>query len=235
MDSSQADSGIVGAACPCAGYDPVSRRCAPPAPDTPCPRSSAPTAPSSSSTSALGLGGMPFAAADRIPRSQPGSSSPRRPGGGSGRAAGPRGLLGTVEPEPAEGGQPVLRTDGLIEDRHQDVDAGPEGLRTVPARADRAPEETCEAVRDTPLPACPSRRGLPGRAVVHRRTRRRRTGHQRHPSRRGPVRLRPPRDRAPDGTSSGPNCRCRKGATGHEHMSLRFMFGKGLVNENDYR
>ncbi|MFF7137167.1 hypothetical protein ACFZBZ_33110 [Streptomyces sp. NPDC008196] len=141
-----------------------------------------------------------------------------------------------MEPEPAEGGQPVLRTDGLIEDRHQDVDAGPEGLRTVPARADRAPEETCEAVRDTPLPARPSDdvacldelsftiEPVAGEPV---------TNAIRHAV--GPSGYGRPATAPLTETSSGPNCRCRKGATGHEHMSLRSMFGKGLVNENDYR
>jgi anti-sigma regulatory factor (Ser/Thr protein kinase) len=44
----------------------------------------------------------------------------------------------------------------LIEDRHQDIDTGLARLRTVLARADRPPEETCEAVLDAMLPARPS-------------------------------------------------------------------------------
>lgn len=59
----------------------------------------------------------------------------------------------TVELELAEGSQLVLYTDGLIEDRHRDIDAGLNTLRTVLARADRAPEDTCEAVLDALLPS----------------------------------------------------------------------------------
>ncbi|AXE89384.1 Stage II sporulation protein E (SpoIIE) [Streptomyces sp. Go-475] len=62
----------------------------------------------------------------------------------------------TAELQLAEGSQLVLYTDGLVEDRMRDIDTGLDQLRTVLARADRAPEETCEAVLDALLPARPS-------------------------------------------------------------------------------
>ncbi|WUA22986.1 SpoIIE family protein phosphatase [Streptomyces canus] len=127
VDSSQADSGIVGATCLYAVYDPVSRRCALTRAGHPLPAVVGPDGTVEfvdlPSGQPLGLGGMPFE---------------------------------TVELELAEGSQLVLYTDGLIEDRHQDIDAGLERLRTVLARADRSPEETCEAVLDALLPARPS-------------------------------------------------------------------------------
>jgi anti-sigma regulatory factor (Ser/Thr protein kinase) len=62
----------------------------------------------------------------------------------------------TVELELAEGSQLVLYTDGLIEDRGRDIDTGLDKLRAVLACADRAPEDTCDAVLDALLPARPS-------------------------------------------------------------------------------
>ncbi|KOU69045.1 protein phosphatase [Streptomyces sp. MMG1533] len=127
VDNNQADSGIVGATCLYAVYDPVSRRCtltraghpfpAVVAPDGTVEFVDLPSAPP------LGLGGMPFE---------------------------------SVELELAEGSQLVLYTDGLIEDRHRDIDSGLDRLRTVLAHADRAPEDTCEAVLDALLPERPS-------------------------------------------------------------------------------
>jgi serine phosphatase RsbU (regulator of sigma subunit)/anti-sigma regulatory factor (Ser/Thr protein kinase) len=127
VDNAQADSGIVGATCLYAVYDPVSRRCAlaraghpPPAvvaPDGSVEFVDLPAAPP------LGLGGMP---------------------------------VETVELELAEGSSLVLYTDGLIEDRHRDIDSGIDRLRTVLAQADRAPEDTCDAVLDALLPARPN-------------------------------------------------------------------------------
>lgn len=49
----------------------------------------------------------------------------------------------------------MLYTDGLVEDRHRDIDAGLDQLRAVLACAGRPPEETCEAVLDALLPARP--------------------------------------------------------------------------------
>ncbi|MGW0614012.1 SpoIIE family protein phosphatase [Streptomyces sp. NPDC002788] len=60
-----------------------------------------------------------------------------------------------VEVDLPEGSQLVLYTDGLIEDRHRDVDIVLEQLRTALAHPERAPEETCQAVLDTVAPAHP--------------------------------------------------------------------------------
>ncbi|MEU0105559.1 SpoIIE family protein phosphatase [Streptomyces sp. NPDC006251] len=60
-----------------------------------------------------------------------------------------------VEVDLPEGSQLVLYTDGLIEDRHRDVDVVLEQLRTALAHPERAPEETCQAVLDTVAPAHP--------------------------------------------------------------------------------
>jgi serine phosphatase RsbU (regulator of sigma subunit)/PAS domain-containing protein/anti-sigma regulatory factor (Ser/Thr protein kinase) len=52
-----------------------------------------------------------------------------------------------------EGSRLVLYTDGLVEHRDRDLDAGLEQLRTVLAdHVDRTPEETCEAVFDAMVP-----------------------------------------------------------------------------------
>ncbi|KUO03461.1 SpoIIE family protein phosphatase [Streptomyces caeruleatus] len=120
------DSGIVGATCLFAVYDPVSRRCTLTRAGHPLPALVAPDGTVEfldlPSGPPLGLGGLPFE---------------------------------TAELELAEGSQLVLYTDGLVEDRHRDIDAGLDRLRTVLARADRPPEETCEAVLDALLPARP--------------------------------------------------------------------------------
>jgi serine phosphatase RsbU (regulator of sigma subunit)/anti-sigma regulatory factor (Ser/Thr protein kinase) len=121
------DSGIVGATCLYAVYDPVSRRCTLTRAGHPLPAIVAPDGTVDfvdlPSCPPLGLGGTPFE---------------------------------TVELEVAEGSQLVLYTDGLIEDRHRDMDVGMEQLRTVLGRVGRPPEETCEAVLDALLPARPS-------------------------------------------------------------------------------
>ncbi|WP_260470986.1 SpoIIE family protein phosphatase, partial [Streptomyces sp. RP5T] len=127
VDSGQADSGIVGATCLYAVYDPVARRCTLTRAGHPLPAVVGPDGGVDfvdlPAGQPLGLGGMPFE---------------------------------TVEVELAEGSQLVLYTDGLIEDRHRDIDAGLDRLRTVLAHAGRPPEETCEAVLDAMLPARPS-------------------------------------------------------------------------------
>ncbi|WP_436847843.1 SpoIIE family protein phosphatase [Streptomyces coeruleorubidus] len=121
------DSGIVGATCLYAVYDPVSRRCTLTRAGHPLPAVVGPDGAVEfvdlPSGPPLGLGGLPFE---------------------------------TVELELAEGSQLVLYTDGLIEDRMRELDSGLELLRSVLARPDRAPEETCEAVLDALLPARPS-------------------------------------------------------------------------------
>ncbi|MGY6026110.1 SpoIIE family protein phosphatase [Streptomyces spinosirectus] len=126
VDSTHADSGIVGATCLYAVYDPVSRRCTLTCAGHPLPAVVAPDGTVEfidlPSGQLLGLGGMPFE---------------------------------TVELELAEGSQLVLYTDGLVEDRHRDIDSGLDGLRTVLAAAGRAPEDTCEAVLDALLPVRP--------------------------------------------------------------------------------
>ncbi|MFI5551719.1 SpoIIE family protein phosphatase [Streptomyces sp. NPDC051738] len=120
------DCGIVGATCLYAVYDPVSRRCTLTRAGHPLPAVVAPD------------GTVDFVDLPSCP---------------------PLGLGGmpfeTVELELAEGSQLVLYTDGLIEDRHRDIDAGLDQLRAVLGRADRPPEETCEAVLDALLPARP--------------------------------------------------------------------------------
>ncbi|MCQ4040861.1 SpoIIE family protein phosphatase/ATP-binding protein [Streptantibioticus rubrisoli] len=54
-----------------------------------------------------------------------------------------------------EGSRLVLYTDGLIEDRDRDLDAGMEALRTALTGPDRTPEATCAAVMEAMLPAQP--------------------------------------------------------------------------------
>nr|WP_229865589.1 SpoIIE family protein phosphatase [Streptomyces spinoverrucosus] len=54
-----------------------------------------------------------------------------------------------------EGSQLVLYTDGLIEDRHRDVDVVLGQLRTTLAHPERTPDETCRAVLETVAPAHP--------------------------------------------------------------------------------
>ncbi|WP_037677951.1 SpoIIE family protein phosphatase [Streptomyces griseus] len=54
-----------------------------------------------------------------------------------------------------EGSELVLYTDGLIEDRHRDVDVVLEQLRGALAHPGLAPEEICETVLDTVAPAHP--------------------------------------------------------------------------------
>ncbi|MFI1565213.1 SpoIIE family protein phosphatase [Streptomyces sp. NPDC020490] len=127
VGGAQADSGIVGATCLYAVYDPVSRRCCltraghlPPAvvgPDGAVEFLDLPSGPP------LGLGGMPFE---------------------------------MVELELAEGSQLVLYTDGLVEDRVHDIDVVLQRLHEVLAVPGRAPEDTCEAVLDALLPVRPS-------------------------------------------------------------------------------
>ncbi len=73
----------------------------------------------------------------------------------------PLGLGGGLPFETAELTLPedsrlVLYTDGLIENRDRDIDAGQEMLRDALAHPGRTPEETCQAVFDALLPARPS-------------------------------------------------------------------------------
>ncbi|GGS94663.1 histidine kinase [Streptomyces chromofuscus] len=112
------DSGVVGATCLYAVYDPVERRCAMARAGHLAP---AVVGPDGDVTFAdvpaglpLGLGGMPYQAA---------------------------------ELELAEGTQLVLYTDGLIEDRAWDLGVGMDMLReTLAGHRDRSPDEHCRAV-----------------------------------------------------------------------------------------
>ncbi|MFF0779085.1 SpoIIE family protein phosphatase [Streptomyces sp. NPDC003720] len=73
-------------------------------------------------------------------------------------ASAPLGLGGypfeTAELYLPEGAQLLLYTDGLVEDRGQDIDVGMERLRrALDGAGDRSPEETCRTVIDTLKPA----------------------------------------------------------------------------------
>ncbi|WP_329034756.1 SpoIIE family protein phosphatase [Streptomyces sp. NBC_00178] len=60
----------------------------------------------------------------------------------------------TLDVHLAENSRLVLYTDGLVEDRHRDIDEGLEILRsTLAGHPGRTPEETCEAVLRTLVPA----------------------------------------------------------------------------------
>ncbi|MEV2246575.1 SpoIIE family protein phosphatase [Streptomyces sp. NPDC049970] len=60
----------------------------------------------------------------------------------------------TLDVQLPEHSRLVLYTDGLVEDRHRDIDEGLEMLRgTLAGHPERTPEETCEAVLRTLVPA----------------------------------------------------------------------------------
>ncbi|MGJ5952590.1 SpoIIE family protein phosphatase [Streptomyces neyagawaensis] len=126
VENTHEDSGIIGATCLYAVYDPVSRHCTLARAGHPLPAIVGPDGHVDlvdlPSGPPLGLGGMPFE---------------------------------TVELELAEGSRLVLYTDGLVEDRHRDIDTGLERLRAVLSGADRTPEDTCDAVLDALLPTRP--------------------------------------------------------------------------------
>ncbi|MEU6807856.1 SpoIIE family protein phosphatase [Streptomyces sp. NPDC046831] len=113
---------VAGATCVYAVYDPVSRHCSVARAGHPPPAVVRPdgsvTFPDVPAGPPLGVGGLPFEAADLV-----------------------------LE----EGSRLVLYTDGLIEDRRRDIDAGLEDLRAALAAAGESPEETCRAVVDTRL------------------------------------------------------------------------------------
>lgn len=127
IDQEETDSGIgsgvTGATCLYAIYDPTTRLCTfataghpPPAlvaPDGTVVFPDLPTGPP------LGASGMPYEA---------------------------------TQLELAEGTQIVLYTDGLIEERTRDFDVGMDLLRTVLSQRDREPEENCRAVLEALLP-----------------------------------------------------------------------------------
>ncbi|MFF0156189.1 SpoIIE family protein phosphatase [Streptomyces sp. NPDC005263] len=120
-------AGIIGATCLYAIYDPTSQRCV------------------------MARAGHPPPA---IVHPDGNVSYPDLPAGP------PLGLGGlpfdAVEVDLPEGSQLVLYTDGLIEDRHRDVDVVLEELREVLTdHPERAPEETCQAILDAVAPAHP--------------------------------------------------------------------------------
>ncbi|MEV0174721.1 SpoIIE family protein phosphatase [Streptomyces sp. NPDC050803] len=129
VENGPTDAGIIGATCLYAVYDPVSRRCT------------------------LTRAGHPLPAVVDPDGRVEFVDLPSGP---------PLGLGGmpfeTAEFELDEGSLLVLYTDGLVEDRHRDIDTGLDSLRAVlshPDRSDRSVEDTCEAVLDALLPARP--------------------------------------------------------------------------------
>ncbi|MGW0499016.1 ATP-binding SpoIIE family protein phosphatase, partial [Streptomyces sp. NPDC003007] len=119
-------AGVIGATCLYAVYDPTSQRCL------------------------MARAGHPPPA---LVRPDGTVTYPELPAGP------PLGLGGlpfdAVEVDLPAGSQLVMYTDGLIEDRHRDVDVVLEQLREALAHPERAPEETCRAVLDTVAPAHP--------------------------------------------------------------------------------
>ncbi|GGY99826.1 histidine kinase [Streptomyces poonensis] len=129
QDEAAADSGaaITGATCLYAIHDPVSRRCT------------------------VARAGHPPPA---VVRPDGRVEFPEVPAGP------PLGLGGlpyeTADLTLEEGSRLVLYTDGLVEDRERDIDAGLELLRAALAGADPAPEATCRTVLEALLPARPA-------------------------------------------------------------------------------
>lgn len=119
-----ADAGVTGATCLYAIYDPVSGRC---------------------TMARAGHVKPLIVRPDGIPEIADVPGGP------------PLGLGGlpfeTLEAPLPENSRLVLFTDGLVEDRHRDVDEGLALLRrTLAENADRTPDETCEAVLSTLVP-----------------------------------------------------------------------------------
>ncbi|MFF8395626.1 SpoIIE family protein phosphatase, partial [Streptomyces sp. NPDC016172] len=119
-------AGVIGATCLYAVYDPTTQRCL------------------------MARAGHPPPALVHLDGTVTYADLPAGP---------PLGLGGlpfdAVEVDLPAGSQLVLYTDGLIEDRHRDVDVVLEQLRVALAHPERAPEETCQAVLDTVAPAHP--------------------------------------------------------------------------------
>ncbi|MET9385635.1 SpoIIE family protein phosphatase [Streptomyces sp. NPDC002928] len=117
---------IIGATCLYAIYDPTSQRCV------------------------MARAGHPPPA---LVRPDGAVSFPDLPAGP------PLGLGGlpfdAVEIDLPEDSQLVLYTDGLIEDRHRDVDVVLDKLRGALTHPDRTPEEACQAILETVAPAHP--------------------------------------------------------------------------------
>ncbi|MFI6935339.1 SpoIIE family protein phosphatase [Streptomyces sp. NPDC050287] len=120
-------TGIIGATCLYAIYDPTSRQCVLARAGHPPPALARPdgtvTFPDLPAGPPLGLGGLPFE---------------------------------TAEIHVPEGSRLVLYTDGLIEDRHRDIDTALDQLRDALARSGPSPEDTCRAVVDAVVPDHPA-------------------------------------------------------------------------------
>ncbi|MEV6669087.1 SpoIIE family protein phosphatase [Streptomyces sp. NPDC051162] len=125
-DPLNGNTGLIGATCLYAVYDPTSLRCAMARAGHPPPALVRPdgtvTFPDLPAGPPLGLGGLPFE---------------------------------TAEFPLPEGSRLVLYTDGLIEDRHRDFDTALEQLRRTLAHPDRSPEDTCQAILRTVVPEHP--------------------------------------------------------------------------------
>ncbi|MBO4258113.1 SpoIIE family protein phosphatase [Streptomyces griseorubiginosus] len=125
-DPGAVDAGIIGATCLYAVYDPTTQQCT------------------------MARAGHPPPALVRPDGTVWFPDLPAGP---------PLGLGGlpfeATEFELPENSQVVLYTDGLIEDRHRDVDVVLEELRVTLSRAAGTPDETCEAVLSTVAPAHP--------------------------------------------------------------------------------
>ncbi|MFG2863418.1 SpoIIE family protein phosphatase [Streptomyces sioyaensis] len=125
-DASCDSTGIIGASCLYAIYDPTSQVCVMARSGHPPPALVRPdgtvTFPDLPAGPPLGLGGLPFeTAAFHLP----------------------------------EGSRLVLYTDGLIGDRRRDVDTALDQLRRALAHPSRSPEETCAEVVRTVVPEHP--------------------------------------------------------------------------------
>ncbi|MEU3520694.1 SpoIIE family protein phosphatase [Streptomyces sp. NPDC006654] len=120
-------SGIIGATCLYVVYDPTAQRCV------------------------MARAGHP------PPALVSPDGSVRYPDLPAGPPLGLGGLpFDAVEVDLPEDSQLVLYTDGLIEDRHRDVDAVLEQLRgALAGHPERTPEETCRAILDRVAPAHP--------------------------------------------------------------------------------
>ncbi|MFE9442183.1 SpoIIE family protein phosphatase [Streptomyces sp. NPDC006602] len=120
-------TGIIGATCLYAIYDPTSQLCTLARAGHPPPGLVHPdgtvTFPDLPAGPPLGLGGLPFE---------------------------------TAEIHVPEGSRLVLYTDGLIEDRHRDIDTALDQLRDALARSGPSPEDTCQAVVDAVVPDHPA-------------------------------------------------------------------------------
>ncbi|WP_218004366.1 SpoIIE family protein phosphatase [Microtetraspora niveoalba] len=122
-----AGTGIIGATCLYAVYDPVSQRCTMGRAGHPAPALVLPDGtvefPEVPAGPPLGLGCVPFE---------------------------------TVDIAMPEGSRLILYTDGLIEHRDRDIDVALDRLRNVLTHPLRSPEETCDALLEALLPAQPS-------------------------------------------------------------------------------